>query len=212
MLTNPELAREPAKSVLGCCPVMIKPEAGHAVICSIVNALTWPPCKRSPSNSQTKPDIMKQLTIFSVILILLSCNNAADTSPSEAKVNVDSLTAQFVAGWNNKDSAALSNAIAEDAIVMNDSLIFKGHPDIAQQWISSGLKVLGNISVSSIVKNSDDSVAFDGGTYTLDLSPPGAPVFKEKGNYSFAWTKQAGGEWKLTLIHIEDVSKVPDLR
>ncbi len=155
---------------------------------------------------------MKQITFIFLSLAIISCNQAPEKNPGTEPVNVDSLTALFITGWNNKDSAAIMNTIAENAIVMNDSLIHNGHKAIADNWISGGIKVISNINTSSVIKNDDQHLAYDGGTYTLDLTPPGGPLLKEKGNYSLVWTKQENGEWKLTLIHIEDITRMPDIK
>jgi len=159
---------------------------------------------------------MKKITFFIVCIALISCNQQASkeevTGNQSNSVNVDSLNAVFLAGWNNKDSAAIMQTIAENAIVMNDSLIHSGTEAIAKNWISGGVKVLSNIKTISSIKDSDGHIAYDGGTYSLDLTPPGGPVLKEKGNYSLIWTKQKTGEWKLTLIHIEDITRLPDIK
>lgn len=155
---------------------------------------------------------MKQLLFFLVLTTAISCNQATENNTETTPANVDSLTAGFLSGWNNKDSAAIMETIADNAIVMNDSLIHNGHSDIANNWVSGGVKVLSNIKTSSLIKDSDNKIAYDGGTYTLDLIPPGGPVLKEKGNYNLVWTKQQNGQWKLTLIHIEDITRMPDIR
>jgi ketosteroid isomerase-like protein len=155
---------------------------------------------------------MKHLILFLAFATLISCNPTTENNSSTIPVNVDSLTATFLAGGNNKDSAAIMKIIAENAIVMNDSLIHNGHSAIANNWISGGVKVLSNIRTSSVINDSDNKIAYDGGTYTLDLTPPGGPVLKEKGNYNLVWTKQQNGEWKLTLIHIEDITRMPDIK
>ncbi|MEO6135335.1 MAG: nuclear transport factor 2 family protein [Ginsengibacter sp.] len=155
---------------------------------------------------------MKQFTFILVVLSIIACNQALEKGVEPPSANIDSLTANFLVGWNNKDSATIMNTIADNAIVMNDSLIHVGHKVIADNWISGGIKVLSNIKTSSIIKNSDDHLAYDGGTYTLDLTPPGGPLLKEKGNYSLVWTKQNNGDWKLTLIHIEDITRMPDIK
>lgn len=155
---------------------------------------------------------MKQLTLLLAFATLFSCNQPTTNDSLTTSVNVDSLTATFLAGWNNKDSAAIMKTIADNAIVMNDSLIYKGHSAIANNWISGGVKFLSNIKTSSAIKDSDTKLAYEGGTYTLDLTPPGGVVLKERGNYNLVWTKQQNGEWKLTLIHIEDISRMPDIK
>ncbi len=155
---------------------------------------------------------MRQLTFILLALSIISCNQPSEKSSGKPSVKVDSLTANFLAGWNNKDSVAIMNTIADNAIVMNDSLIHNGQKTIADNWVSGGVKVLSNIKTSSVIKNNDQHLAYDGGTYTLDLTPPGGPLLKEKGNYSLVWTKQQNGEWKLTLIHIEDITRMPDIK
>ncbi|MBK7562269.1 MAG: nuclear transport factor 2 family protein [Chitinophagaceae bacterium] len=155
---------------------------------------------------------MKQLTLLFALATVISCNQTTEKTISPTPVNVDSLTATFLAGWNNKDSAAIMKTIADNAIVMNDSLIHNGQLAIANNWVSGGVKVLSNIKTSSVIKDSDNKIAYDGGTYTLDLTPPGGPVLKEKGNYNLVWTKQQSGEWKLTLVHIEDITRMPDIK
>lgn len=164
------------------------------------------------SNSKTKTNIMKQFAFLLILATIISCHSTTETKPSANPVNVASLTEAFVAGWNNKDSAAIMKTIADNAIVMNDSLIHNGHLAIANNWISGGVKVISNIKISSTISDSDNKIAYDAGTYTLDLTPPGGPLLKEKGNYNLVWTKQQTGDWKLTLIHIEDITRMPDIK
>ncbi len=155
---------------------------------------------------------MKQLALFYPLVTIIGCSQTTETNSSATPVDVDSLTSTFLAGWNNKDSAAIIKTIADNAIVMNDSLIHNGHLAIANNWVSGGVKVLSNIKTSAVIKDSDNKIAYDGGTYTSDLTPPGRPVLKEKGNYNLVWTKQQTGDWKLTLIHIEDITRMPDIK
>ena len=159
---------------------------------------------------------MKDLLPLLAIVLLFSCNSNNTKVPEHSSitsnVNVDSLNAVFLAGWNNKDSAAIMSTLAQDAVVMNDSLIHTGTEAIASKWVSGGIKVLGNIKTNSFVKNTSDKLAYDGGTYTLDLTIPNGPVLKEKGNYSLVWTRQDDGRWLLTLVHIEDVTRMPDIK
>jgi len=154
---------------------------------------------------------MKQLTLLAVLATLLGCGQALPENNTTAAVNVDSLTAMFTAGWNNKDSAAIMQTMAEDCLVMNDSLMHKGRSAIAKDWVSGGVKVLSNIKTSSAKKDSDNRIAYDAGTYSVDLTPPGGPLLKERGNYNLTWTKQTDGNWKLTLVHIEDITRMPDI-
>jgi len=155
---------------------------------------------------------MKQLLTLITCVAIISCNQQADKAIQPASVNIDSLNAAFLQGWNNKDSVAIMKTIAGNAVVMNDSLIHTGTDAIAKNWISGGVKVLSNIKTISSIKDVNENIAYDGGTYTLDLTPPGGPVLKEKGNYTLVWSKQPDNNWKLTLIHIEDVTRLPDIK
>ncbi|MBL0055618.1 MAG: nuclear transport factor 2 family protein [Chitinophagaceae bacterium] len=158
---------------------------------------------------------MKYFSIIMIGITLISCNHheANETGTVKpASVNVDSLERLFLDGWNNRDSAAIMNTIAGNGIVMNDSLIHTGTKEIADKWISGGVKVLSNIKTTAAIREGDGQIAYSGGTYSLDLTPPGGPLLREKGNYSFVWSKQSSGEWKLTLIHIEDITRMPDIK
>ncbi|HAZ93750.1 MAG TPA: hypothetical protein DCX70_10195 [Chitinophagaceae bacterium] len=159
---------------------------------------------------------MKNLTILLFCITIFGCDQpstkSTDTLPQSESVNVDSLTNMFLAGWNKQDSTAIMKTIADNAIVMNDSLIHKGKKDIAENWISGGVKVLSNIQTTSLIKGASESIAYNGGSYSLDLTPPGGPVLKEKGNYSLVWSKQQNSDWKLTLVHIEDITRMPDIK
>jgi ketosteroid isomerase-like protein len=149
------------------------------------------------------------------VFMLFACAQplAPETLKTEKStvVNVDSLNTLFVEGWNQKDSAAIMNIIASDAIVMNDSLIHTGHSAIASGWVSGGVKVLSNIVTNPLNTGFDENIAFDAGTYSLDLTIPGGPLLKERGNYSLIWKKQSDQQWKLAHIHIEDITRMPDV-
>ena len=148
------------------------------------------------------------------LIAIFGCVQQIEKEPSSvaSTVKVDSLNALFLAGWNSKDSAAIMSTLASNAIVMNDSMIHKGTEDIARNWISGGVKVLSNIKTTSVLKDAGIRLAYDAGTYTLDLTIPNGPVLKERGNYSLVWTKQTDGRWLLTLVHIEDVTRLPDIK
>ncbi|MBP9083912.1 MAG: DUF4440 domain-containing protein [Bacteroidia bacterium] len=159
---------------------------------------------------------MRNLRILLFCIPILGCDQPStkltDTLPQSEFVNVDSLTDMFLAGWNKQDSTAIMKTIADNAIVMNDSLIHTGKAAIAENWISGGVKVLSNIQTTSLIKGVSESIAYNGGSYSLDLTPPGGPVLKEKGNYSLVWSKQQNSDWKLTLVHIEDITRMPDIK
>lgn len=159
---------------------------------------------------------MKSLIAITATLIFACCGQPSQQSKQEnfanIPINVDSLNAVFLTGWNLKDSAAIMHTLAPDAVVMNDSLIHTGTEAIAKNWVSGGVKVLSNIKTTSSIKGTSDNLAYDGGTYSLDLTIPNGPVLKERGNYSLVWTKQADGQWLLTLVHIEDVTRLQDVK
>jgi ketosteroid isomerase-like protein len=154
------------------------------------------------TNSKTKRSIMKQLTLLLALTTIISCNQTSVKSSSTTPINIDSLTATFNAGWNNKDSAAIMKTIADNAILRHGSSIYKGHSAIANKWVSDGVKFISNLTTSSLMKDSDDKIAYDGGTFTHNISIPGQPLHKTEGNYNFVWIKQQNGEWKLKFIHV----------
>lgn len=159
---------------------------------------------------------MKTLLLLVTFAILVSCKEQpvpeTQTEMTPVSVRIDSLNAIFVAAWNKKDSAAIMSTLAMDAVVMNDSVILNGKEDIAKNWVSGGVKVLSNVDTKSSIQKASGDLAYDGGTYSLDLSIPNGPTFKERGNYSLVWTRQPDQQWLLTLVHIEDVTRLPDVQ
>lgn len=159
---------------------------------------------------------MKTLLLLAAIATLICCKQQSQPVPAEelipVAVRIDSLNAIFVAAWNKKDSSAIMSTMAIDAVVMNDSLIHVGRDAIARNWVSGGVKVLSNVATKSSIQKASGDLAYDGGTYTLDLTIPNGPVLKERGNYSLVWTRQPDQQWLLTLVHIEDVTRLPDVR
>ena len=156
---------------------------------------------------------MKQLIFVLICSFLIGCSKGKKTSGIESNqnpVNVDSLNAVFIAGWNKKDSAAIMNTLSDNAIVMNDSLVHKGKQEIASKWVSGGVKALSNVRTVSMVKNGNNNIAYDGGTYSLDITLPNVTL-KERGIYTLVWEKQKES-WKLTLVHIEDITRMPDIK
>ena len=159
---------------------------------------------------------MKTLLLLITFASLISCKEQSQTPSNEelssVEVNIDSLNAVFLAGWNKKDSSAIMSTLAQDAVVMNDSLIHTGKDAIAKNWVSGGVKVLSNVVTKSSIRKASGDLAYDGGTYTLDLTIPNGPTLKERGNYSLVWTRQPDQLWLLTLVHIEDVTRLPDVQ
>ena len=135
---------------------------------------------------------MKTLLLLATFVLLVSCKEQSPPQSKEelisVEVNIDSLNAVFLAGWNN------------------------GKEAIAKNWVSGGIKVLGNVVTKSSIQNTSGDLAYDGGTYSLDLTIPNGPTLKERGNYSLVWTRQPDQQWLLTLVHIEDVTRLPDVR
>jgi ketosteroid isomerase-like protein len=158
---------------------------------------------------------MKILLLLTALATVLSCKEPSQPPSGEftsVGVRIDSLNAIFLAGWNKKDSTAIMSTLAVDAVVMNDSLIHQGKEAIAKNWVSGGIKVLSNVATKSSIQKASGDLAYDGGTYSLDLTIPNGPTLKERGNYSLVWTRQPDQQWLLTLVHIEDVTRLPDVQ
>jgi len=159
---------------------------------------------------------MKTLLLLAAFITLISCKEQSQPVTGEeltpVAVRIDSLNAIFVAAWNKKDSSAIMSTLAIDAVVMNDSLIHVGKEAIAKNWVSGGIKVLSNVATKSSIQKTSGDLAYDGGTYSLDLTIPMGPTLKERGNYSLVWTRQPDQQWLLTLVHIEDVTRLPDVQ
>lgn len=141
---------------------------------------------------------MKTIGLFIPIMILLACN-------SRNAVNVQDLNKQFIAAWNNKDSVKIDSFLAADVQFLQADNRLKGKTEVVQKWVKASLPVVSNLKTSVVSSDADANMAYEGGTFSVDVMIPNSPSGIGEGNYLFIWKKQSDGSWKVNYVQLEDL-------
>jgi ketosteroid isomerase-like protein len=147
-------------------------------------------------------------------LIFASCSNSngadSKTTTSEnktdsPKVSSKELNQSFDQAWNSHDSTKLFSLLADDVQMLSGKIHFDGKTEVMNKFIRRNLPVTGNLKTTVISTGEDNGIAYEAGTFSLDVSPPNTKAFVDKGNYNFVWKKGADENWKVSCINMEDL-------
>jgi ketosteroid isomerase-like protein len=142
-----------------------------------------------------------------LLAITVSCSQSASaqTRPSSPKTNVstDILIASWNKSWNDKDSAAITSQLTNDAVMLSSAKTMNGRSQIARQFVSHFYKSMLNLKTRKIYENIAGNIAVQSGTYTHDIQTAGGAPKTISGGYTFVWERQADKSWKLRFLELE---------
>lgn len=158
---------------------------------------------------------MKQLfLVFATGLTLASCNesqggeeaSSADTTSSiSTKVSSKELNETFDQAWNNRDTVKLFSLLSDDVQMLSGPRHLDGKQEVIEKFIRKDLSVTSNLKTNIVSSGEDANIAYESGTFALDVNVPGMKPFTNKGNYNFVWKKSADNAWKVSAINMEDL-------
>ncbi|SHF13019.1 YybH family protein [Flavisolibacter ginsengisoli] len=160
---------------------------------------------------------MKQIFIFmAASAMIVSCTNSkgeekdksAEPTKTTATVTSKELNQQFDNAWNSKDSSKLISMLADDVQLLSAATHMNGRTEVTERFIRHNLPVTSNLRTNVVSTGESDALAYESGTFSLDVAPPGAKPFVNNGNYTFVWKKQADQSWKVSSIVMEDLPPV----
>ncbi|AUD07377.1 YybH family protein [Spirosoma pollinicola] len=128
-------------------------------------------------------------------------------SPSGDAVNVQDLDRQFIDAWNNKNADKITALLAEDVDFLQGNVHYKGKSDVAKQWVQATLPTLANLKTNVVSSAVDTHVAYEAGTFAVDVltNEPEQPKAFGEGNFMLLWKKGDDGTWKLSYAQLEDL-------
>jgi ketosteroid isomerase-like protein len=139
------------------------------------------------------------LIILTTVVVMVSCANQNNS------VNVQDLSKQFISAWNSKDSAKIDSLLAQDVQFLQADSHFNGKGEVAQKWVRESLPTINNLKTNAVSSQTDRNTAYEGGTFSVDVTSPDQPSAYGEGNYFFVWKKQSDNSWKINYIQIEDL-------
>ncbi|WP_207432225.1 YybH family protein [Sabulibacter ruber] len=143
------------------------------------------------------------LVMFVLALFLFSCSK---TEQKKETVNVQQLNQQFIGAWNSRNSAQLDTLLAEDAHFVQGEVHYSGRSEVSQKWVRETMGTIENLKIFPVSSASDENIAFEGGTFTVDVIPADRqlPRGEGEGNFLLLWKKNDKGLWKLHYAQLED--------
>ena len=145
---------------------------------------------------------MKPFISFLLVATLIS-----SCSKSGESVNVQELNQQFIGAWNNKESDKIIGFLAEDIDFIQGDAHYKGKSEVSQKWVRETLPSLADLKTNVVSSASDQQIAYEAGTFSVDVLPATAqgPHGIGEGNFILLWKKGTDNTWKLSYAQLEDL-------
>ena len=143
---------------------------------------------------------MKKLIFGCCIVILTaSCNR------SGSYVNVADLTRQFINAWNSKDTTKIDSLLADDVQLLQADAHYSGKVQVMQNWVSQSVGVINNLKTNAVSTDADGHMAYEAGTFSVDVAAPNSQPAVGEGNYILIWKFNSNGSWKVSYVQLEDL-------
>jgi ketosteroid isomerase-like protein len=147
-------------------------------------------------------------TFLPMLLATVLFATSACTKMKEAEtVNVDDLNKQFISAWNNKELDKTVAFLADDVHFLQGAAHFNGKSEVSDKWVRATQSGISNLKTYVVSTGSDENLAYQAGTFSVDVMPdgPGQPMGVGEGNFLLLWKKTADGTWKLSHAQLEDL-------
>lgn len=142
---------------------------------------------------------------FLNILIIMGTLTAC--SKPEQAVNIQSLNQQFINAWNAKDAEKIVSFLADDVQFLQGETHFTGKSEVSKRWVQETLPTLAGLKTSVVSSGTDNTTAYEAGTFSVDVLPtsPNLPRGYGEGNFILLWKKGQDNNWKLSYAQLEDL-------
>ncbi|CCH53221.1 hypothetical protein BN8_02298 [Fibrisoma limi BUZ 3] len=142
---------------------------------------------------------------FLNILIIMATLTAC--SKPEQAVNIQSLNQQFINAWNAKDAEKIVSFLADDVQFLQGETHFTGKSEVSKRWVQETLPTLAGLKTSVVSSGTDNTTAYEAGTFSVDVLPTSAnlPRGYGEGNFILLWKKGQDNNWKLSYAQLEDL-------
>jgi ketosteroid isomerase-like protein len=128
-------------------------------------------------------------------LLLSGCATTATTNDAEAQILATG--SRFAEAVNRGDWGLIETFYADDAVMMAPNMEAARGPAAIRQAFQSFAPMRPRLSLTSerVVQACD--MAYETGTYTLQLHPGGGAPVNDRGKFVTVWRRMPDGQWKL---------------
>lgn len=149
-----------------------------------------------------------KLLVSFILLLAIACkeneNKSSNTDSKKETISVEKLSASFDSAWNQKDSTGVISLLTDDAVLLSGRMAIIGKDSLIKHFVLQQMPITNNLKVKFLQTGSNENIAYEAGTWTMQVAIPGKTPFDQSGNYTFIWKKQTDGKWKVSLLEIEN--------
>lgn len=142
------------------------------------------------------------LVLMIVTLSLTTCNRISQTKVLTTKA-ADSLVTKWNQAWNDRNTDAVMNLIADDAFMVINKKMISGHDSIQKLFVKSYIELVRNLKIQKVTCKVEKKFTWYCGTFSHLLVRHDTLLGNEKGNIIFTWKPQPDNSWKLSFISIQ---------
>ena len=149
----------------------------------------------------------KILFFAAAFAALVSCTNKSENAKglsAQAAADAKQFMSAFREAWNRKDSVAVMNMVADDAVLLSGKAKLTGKKEVLDRWVRRNMPVTGNLKLEELRSDTGDNLACTAGTWSVDVTPPNRPATTASGNHTFVLKKGGDGNWKMIVLNLED--------
>ncbi|MBO0933475.1 YybH family protein [Fibrella aquatilis] len=138
------------------------------------------------------------MPLLAFVALFVSCK-------SGETANVATMDQQFIQAWNNKEIDKVVAMLDDNVQFLQGESRFTGKSEVAEKWVRATVPTITNLKTSAISTGNDATMAYEAGTYSVDVLPeaPGEPRGIGEGNFTLLWKKAADDTWKLSFAQLE---------
>ncbi|GAB3269694.1 hypothetical protein GCM10027347_39880 [Larkinella harenae] len=139
------------------------------------------------------------------MLLLTMLGTACSTT--DEKVTVQELNKQFITAWNTKEADKIIGFLADDVQFVQGGSHWQGKAEVANKWVRATLPTLDDLKTYTVSSGTDNQMAYEAGTFSVDVLPTNAdePHGTGEGNFMLLWKKASDNTWKLSYAQLEDL-------
>ncbi len=136
-----------------------------------------------------------------------SATPAPVANTAGSAVSAADLNRQFIAAWNAHDLEKTLSYLADDVQLLQGSAHFSGKTEVSDKWVRATQSTLSNLKLSTISATTTPQLAYEAGTFAVEVQPagPGQPAGYGQGNFLLLWKPAADGKWQLSYAQLEDL-------
>ena len=114
------------------------------------------------------------------------------------KALLDELREGWTQAFNGQDPAVFGSFYSEDSqLLPPNTPLVSGRDTIQGMWKSVKDMGIQDITLTPIKVDVCGHLAYEVGTYSLNIQPPSVPPSVDVGKYMRAYTRLQDGEWKI---------------